>query len=75
MESKSLVFNVRSCAAALGVTEKSIRNRIARQQLPFRKLGGRLVIPKAELEAYLAGLAGVSADQAIENSQRASDSR
>jgi hypothetical protein len=60
-------YNVKATAGALNTTEKAVRGRIARRQIPFRKLGGRILIPIAELELYISRLPGVSASEAARN--------
>jgi len=60
-------FDVSSAAVFLGMTEKAIRGRIARRQVPFKKLGGRIVFSRAELERYLEKLDGPTAMEAIAN--------
>jgi len=47
--------------------EGFVRARAARGQLPHRKLGGRLVFLRAEIEAFLAALPGVTSAEALEN--------
>ena len=49
----------------LGLTEKAVRQRIARGQLPYRKLGRRVLIPADELERFLAALPGKTAAEAV----------
>ena len=48
-----------------GMTEKAIRQRIARGQLPYVKLGRRVLIPVDDLERFLAALPGKTADEAM----------
>lgn len=57
-------LTVEQTAAELGLTPKAVRQRILRGQLPFRKLGKRLLIPAAELEIFLASLPGRTAKEA-----------
>jgi excisionase family DNA binding protein len=54
-------FTIREVAALIGSTEKALRNRLARGQFPFRRLGRRVLIPADELEKFLAGLPGRTA--------------
>jgi len=61
------VLDVVSAALLLGATEKAVRQRIARRLLPFRRLGGRIVFLRAELETFLSDLPGVTVDEAREN--------
>lgn len=52
-------------AEFLGITEKAVRRRIERGELPYRRWGRRLLISAVELEAFLAGLPGRTVDEAI----------
>lgn len=61
------MLDVATAAQYLGVSEKAIRARIARRLLPHRRLGSRVVIPRADLEAFLAGLDGCDPEEAIRN--------
>jgi hypothetical protein len=58
---------VRSAAALIGCTEKTLRGHVARQLIPFRRLGGRIIFIRAELEGFLTTLPGVSLDEAKSN--------
>lgn len=57
-------LNVVEAANLAGMTEKAIRQRIARRTLPFRKLGGRIIFFKNELEEFLRDLPGCSVEEA-----------
>lgn len=61
------VLGVRECAAFLGGTEKHMRGLIARRLIPFRRLGGRIIFLRAEVEAWLENLPGCTADEARGN--------
>ena len=43
----SALLDVRGAASFLGVTEKTLRARVARHQVPFRVWGGRVVFVRA----------------------------
>jgi hypothetical protein len=60
-------LDVRSTAALLGGTELQTRGLISRELIPYRRLGGRIIVLRAELEAFLAGLPGVTAAEAAQN--------
>jgi len=60
-------LDVRGTAALLGGTEHQVRGLIARGLIPYRRLGGRIIVLRGELSAFLAGLPGVSAEEAAEN--------
>lgn len=52
------VLDVAACAALLGMTEKAIRLRVDRRQLPFRRFGRRIIFLRSELLRYLDTLPG-----------------
>lgn len=51
-----LLLGIRETGDALGLTEKATRARIERGEIPARRLGGRIVVLRTELEAYVAAL-------------------
>ena len=53
--------------AFLGWKPKMTRARVARGTVPFRRLGGRIVFVKTELEEFLQALDGVNLHQALGN--------
>jgi hypothetical protein len=63
------VLDVRSASQYLGWPEGVTRARIARKELPYRRLGrdglGRIVLIKSELLAWLTALPGVTVEEAI----------
>lgn len=61
------VLGVVEAANLAGMTEKAIRQRIARRTLPFRKLGGRIIFFKKELEEFLLNLPGCHPQEAQAN--------
>ena len=62
-------LDVRSAAAFVGDTEKGIRGKAARRLIPFRRLGGRIVFLRSELEMWLSGLDGCTLDEAKTNQE------
>jgi hypothetical protein len=54
-------------STAFGITEKALRSQVARGLIPHRRLGGRIVFLADEVTAFLRGLPGVSAEQALAN--------
>lgn len=60
-------LDVRGASAFYGGTEKQTRGLVDRRLIPFKRLGGRIVFLRAELEAWLASLDGCTIDQAQEN--------
>jgi hypothetical protein len=61
------VLDVAAGAELIGETEKATRSQIARGLLPYRRLGGRVVLLRSELLEYLRRLPGVTLAQALEN--------
>jgi len=50
----TLTYSAAEAARALGVSEWLVRRLVASGDLPSRRLGTRLVIPKRALDAWLA---------------------
>lgn len=67
LPNKAEALDIRATAEFMGTTEKTIRARIARGVLPYKKLGGRLFCLKTELLKYLSELPGISVEQARRN--------
>jgi hypothetical protein len=65
--------DVTGASTLLGITEKSVRARVARQQLPFRRLGGLIIFNRTELGEFLDKLNGVTVGEALANASRESD--
>jgi Helix-turn-helix domain len=61
------VKDVAGEAFELGVTVKTLRARVARGLIPYRKLGGRIVFLPDEVREFLRQLPGVTAQQALAN--------
>jgi hypothetical protein len=62
--------DVRGAATILGITEKAIRARLARRQLPFRRLGrknSQIIFNRAELADFLDKLDGCRLGEALAN--------
>lgn len=60
-------LDVRSAAALLGVSEKTLRGLVGRRLLPFKKLNARIIFLRAELEQWLSGLEGCGLAEARQN--------
>ena len=60
-------LDVRGVSIFYGGTEKLIRGLVERRLIPFKRLGGRIVFLRAELETWLANLPGCTADEAKAN--------
>jgi hypothetical protein len=64
--------DVAGAARLLGLTENAVRARVARRQLPYRKLGpGRLLFNLAELADFLGKAEGVGVGEALANATQA----
>jgi len=62
-----VALDVRSASALCGFSEKQTRALVARGLIPHRRLGGRIIFLRAELEQFLASLPGVTPHEADEN--------
>jgi excisionase family DNA binding protein len=56
-------LTIEEAASLIGRTPHAVYRLVARQQLPFRKHGKRLLFKKAELLAFLDALPGVTLDE------------
>ena len=68
MNANSLVYTPRELQELLGLSRNSVYERIADGSLPSLRLGRRLVIPRAALEAWLAQ-AGSATGSNIKNDE------
>ena len=59
-------LSVAQVAERLGISERAVRQRIYRGQLPYKRWGRRVIVPLDELEAFLRALPGCSAQEALE---------
>ena len=64
------LLEVKEGAAYINRKETWIRKRIERRTIPFRRIGGRIYLVPAELEAWRNSAPGVTAAEAIENANR-----
>ena len=60
-------LDVKNAARLLGLTEKAVRARVARRQVPFRRLGGRVLFNRHELGQWLEKLDGCGVGEALTN--------
>ena len=60
-------LDVRTGAAFLGGTQKQVRGLVSRKLIPFRRLGGRILFLRSELETWLSTLDGCNLDEARAN--------
>ncbi len=61
------IFDVSTCALRLGISEKTVRSKVRRGLLPFRKYSGRIIFLEREIQECLAGLPGVTVAEALRN--------
>jgi excisionase family DNA binding protein len=59
-EGCGMVLSVRDVAELLGCSGQAVYKLTYRRQLPYRKLGGKVIFLKRELEQYLDQLPGLS---------------
>lgn len=64
------LLTVTTAAEFLGTTEKALRARVDRKQIPFRKWRGKIVFIRGELEEYFHSLPGCSLEEALRNEDR-----
>jgi excisionase family DNA binding protein len=67
------LLDVAGAAKLLGVSEKAVRARVARRQIPFRRLGARIIFRHSELIEFLTKLEGVGVGEALANATEARD--
>lgn len=60
-------LSIKSFALKIDSTEKAVRCRIARRQVPFIRLGKRILIPESAAQEFLGALPGVSPEEAATN--------
>ena len=62
-------LDLRSATVFLGGTEKQTRGMVARRLIPFRRLGGRIIFLRSELQAWLQNLPGCTLEEAQANQE------
>jgi hypothetical protein len=68
------ILDVTSAATFLGISEKSLRARVARRMIPFKRWGGRVCFLRGELLDFLRNLEGCRIEEALQNGrERSSD--
>jgi hypothetical protein len=68
------ILDVTSAATFLGISQKSLRARVARRMIPFKRWGGRVCFLRGELLDFLRSLDGCRVDEALQNGrERSSD--
>jgi excisionase family DNA binding protein len=63
-------MDLTEAAAYLRMTKRAVRGRVSRRQLPYRKLGRRLMFLRSELERFVTELSGCSYAEALKNVER-----
>jgi hypothetical protein len=66
------ILDVASASAFLGISEKSLRARVARRMIPFKRWGGRVCFLRGELLDFLRNLDGCRIDEALQNGRERS---
>ncbi len=62
-----ILMDVLGLASYLGTSEHCVRSRVRRREIPFRKLGGRIVFLKNEIDQFLAELPGTTIQEVLKN--------
>lgn len=62
-----VALDVRGGSAFFGCSEKTMRGLIERRLIPFRRLSGRIILIREELETFLLTLDGCGLDEAKRN--------
>ena len=52
-----------------GGSRRSVESKVARRLLPFKKLGGRVIFLRSELDEFFLKLNGTSIDEALANNE------
>lgn len=59
------LLSISEVAGQLGLSERALRQRVARGEFPARRWGSKVIIVASELEEFLRQLAGTSAEDAL----------
>ena len=62
-----VAMDIATTAATMGESPKATRSQIARGLIPHHRLGGRIIVLREELFAFLRQLPGVSVEDALAN--------
>jgi excisionase family DNA binding protein len=57
------VLTIPEAAQELGITEHAAWQRVYRGQIPFRRWGRKVMVPVDELDAFIKGLPGATAEE------------
>lgn len=60
-------LDVHACAGLLGTSPRAIRGMVAKKIIPHRRLAGRVIFIRTEIESWLVGLSGCTPEEAREN--------
>ena len=60
-------FTVNRCAEILHRHPISIYRMVARGQIPYRKVGGRLLFLEDEIQEFIRNSPGITADQVLKS--------
>jgi excisionase family DNA binding protein len=58
-----MVFSVKQAAEFLGCSQQAIYKMVYRKRLPHRRLGGKVIFLKKEIEQYLNQLPGLTVEE------------
>ena len=64
------LLDVAAASALLGLSQRSLRGRVARKLVPYRKLNTRVVFVRSELDQFIDALPGCSLKEATANEHR-----
>ena len=59
-------LTVKETADRLGISERAVRQRINRKQLPFKRMNRRVFVPENDLNRFLEALPGCSVEEALQ---------
>jgi excisionase family DNA binding protein len=65
------LLDVHSAAQFLGFSELSLRKRVFRRSIPFKRVGRQVLFSRSELEKWIDALGGVTVHEALENGRTA----
>jgi excisionase family DNA binding protein len=62
-------IKVAEAAQLLGISQKAFWRRVQRGEVPYRRWGSRILVPKNEFAQFLASLPGVSASKLVQRTE------
>jgi hypothetical protein len=65
-----LMLGISEASALLGVSERALRARVSRHQVPYRRFQGRIVFLRNELDEFLLSLPGVTLQEVKHQAER-----